>query len=69
MFILLDEYIDQLFRIGTQQYSSHIYCQFPTVFSPQIIILYFMSQQNIYAKMKIAYKKQNLEHNCVLQES
>jgi len=28
-----------------------------------------MSQQNIYAKMKIAYKKQNLEHNCVLQES
>ena len=28
-----------------------------------------MSQQKIYAKRKIAYKKQNLEHNCVLQES
>jgi len=28
-----------------------------------------MSQQKIYAKRKMAYKKQNLEHNCVLQES
>jgi len=53
---------------GTQVYSSHIYSQFQTVFSPQII-LYFMSQQNIYDKKKIAHKKQNLEHNCVLQET
>ena len=28
-----------------------------------------MSQQKIYPKREIAYKKQNLEHNCVLQES
>ena len=28
-----------------------------------------MSQQKIYSKRKITYKKQNLEHNCVLQES
>ena len=28
-----------------------------------------MSQQKIYTKGDIAYKKQNLEHNCVLQES
>jgi len=28
-----------------------------------------MSQQKIFAKKKIAYKKQTLEHNCVLQES
>ena len=54
---------------GTQQYSPYIYCQFQTVFSPEIIILYFISQQKIYAKRKIAYKKQHLEHNCVLQES
>jgi len=26
-----------------------------------------MSQQKIYKKRKIAYKKQNLEQNCVLQ--
>ena len=38
--------------------------------SPQIIIiLYFMSQQKIYTKRKIAYKKQNLEHKCALLES
>ena len=59
----------KLLRIGTQQYSPYIYYQFQTVFSPQIIILYFMSQQKIYTKRKIAYKKQNLEQNCVLQES
>jgi len=28
-----------------------------------------MSQQKRYAKKKIAYKKQILEHKCVLQES
>ena len=28
-----------------------------------------MSQQKVYAKRKIAYKKQTLEHNCVLQDS
>jgi len=28
-----------------------------------------MSQQKLYAKSNIAYKKQDLEHNCVLQES
>jgi len=28
-----------------------------------------MSQLKIYTKIKIASKKQNLEHNCVLQES
>ena len=56
----------KLLRIGTQQHSSYIYCQFQTVFSSQIIILYFMSQQKIYTKRKIAYKKQNLEHICIL---
>ena len=49
------------YTIGTQQYSSYMYCKFQTVISPQMIILYFMSQQRIYAKRKIAYKKQNLE--------
>ena len=39
------------------------------MFSPQIIILYFMSQLKIYTKRKVTYKKENLEHNCVLQES
>ena len=57
-----------LLRICTQQYSSYVYCQFQTVFSPQIIILYFMSQQKKYTKREMAYKKQNLEHNCVLQK-
>ena len=33
------------------------------------IILYFMSQQKIHTRRKLAYKKQNLEHNYVLQES
>ena len=28
-----------------------------------------MSKQKICSKRKIAYKKQNLEYNCVLQES
>jgi len=28
-----------------------------------------MSQQKVYAKRKIVFKKQNLEHNFVLQES
>ena len=28
-----------------------------------------MSQQKIYTKGDISYKKQNLEHNCILQES
>ena len=28
-----------------------------------------MSKQKMCSKRKIAYKKQNLEHNCVLQES
>ena len=28
-----------------------------------------MSQLKIYTKRKIASKKQNLEHNCVLKES
>ena len=28
-----------------------------------------MSQHKIYSKRKITYKKQDLEHNCVLQES
>jgi len=28
-----------------------------------------MSQQKIYAKSKITYKKRDLEHNCVLKES
>ena len=59
----------ELLRIGTQLYSSYIYiANFCQYFSPQII-LYFMSQQKMYANSKIAYKKQNLEHNCVLQES
>mgnify|MGYP000045936214 CR=1 FL=1 len=59
----------KLLRIGTQQFNSYIHCRFQTVFSPQIIILCFMSQQKINAKRKIAYKKQTLEHKCVLQES
>ena len=61
----------KLHKIGTLQYSSHIYCQFQTVFSAQIIIhvLYLMSQLKIYSKRKIASKMQNLEHKCVLQES
>ena len=32
-------------------------------------MLYFTSQQKIYPKRKITYKNQNLEQNCVLQES
>ena len=28
-----------------------------------------MSQLNMYTRMKIASKEQNLEHKCVLQES
>ena len=28
-----------------------------------------MSQQKIYTKREIAFKKQNIEHICVLQES
>ena len=59
----------KLLRIGTQQYSAYIYYQFQTVFSNQIIMLYFTSQQKIYPKRKITYKNQNLEQNCVLQES
>ena len=61
----------KLHKIGTLQYSSHIYCQFQTVFSAQIIIhvLYLMSQLKIYSKRKIASKMLNLEHKCVLQES
>ena len=31
------------------------------------IIVYVMSQQKIYVNSKIAYKKQTLEHNCVLK--
>ena len=32
-------------------------------------MLYFISQQKIYTKRKIARTKQNLEQTCVLQES
>ena len=60
--------LTKLLRIGTQQYSPYIYCPLQTVFSPQIIISYFMSQLKIYTKRKIASKK-NLEHKCILQES
>jgi len=60
----------KLLRIVTQQYSSYIYCRFQTVFSPQIIILNFMSQLKIYLqKRKRASKKKNLEHKCISQES
>ena len=31
--------------------------------------LNFISQLKIQTKRKIAYKKENLEHNCILQES
>mgnify|MGYP007091677928 FL=1 len=63
--------LTKLLRIGTAQYSSSIYCQFETVFSPQIIIiLKSMSQLKIFKqKRKIASKKQTLEYKCVLQES
>ena len=52
----------KLHKIGTLQYSSHIYCQFQTVFSAQIIIhvLYLMAQLKIYSKRKIASKMQNV---------
>mgnify|MGYP000232923381 CR=1 FL=1 len=33
------------------------------------MILHFMSQLKIHTKRKIAFKKLNLEHNCILQES
>ena len=40
-----------LLRTCTQQYSSYVYCQFQTVFSPQIIILWFVApQKDIYKK-------------------
>ena len=45
-----------------------MYCQFQSVFFRQII-LYFMSQLNMFTRMKIASKEQNLEYKCVLQES
>ena len=60
---------NKLLRIGTQQYSSYIYCRLQTIFSPQIIMLKCMPQTKIYTKRKIASKKQNLEHKCVLHES
>ena len=62
----------KLLRKGTQQFSPYIYCRFQTVsklFSPQIIILIFMSQLKIYTKRKIVFQKQILEHMCILQES
>ena len=49
--------------------SPYIYCRFQTVFLHQIIILNFKSQLKIYTKRKIASKKQNVEHKCILQES
>jgi len=60
---------NEFLRVGTQQYSPYIYCQFQTVYSPQIIILNFISQLKIYTRRKTASKKQNLDYNCVLQES
>ena len=59
----------KLLRIGTQQYSPYIYCRFQTVFSPQIIILNFISQLKTYTKRRLSSKKPNLKHKCVLQES
>ena len=69
VFILSDKYIDQSTqnRYTLIQFLSILPIQ--TVCSPQIIILYVMSQQKIYTKREIAYKKQILEHNFVLQES
>ena len=61
-------YTDVL-RICTHQYSSYIYCTFQKVFSPQIMIVYFMSRLNIYTKRKISSKKETLELKCILQES
>jgi len=61
--------LTKLLRIDTHQYSTYIYCRFQTVFSPQIIISNLNSQLKICTTTKIAYKKQNLEHKCILQES
>ena len=64
---------DQCFRsigcIHTPNYlelvpNNIVYCRFQTVFSPQIIIIFLMSQLKIYTKTKIAFKKQNLEQ-CI----
>ena len=46
-----------------------MYCRFQTVISPQIIILKFVPQIKIHTTRKIAFKKQNLEHKCTLQET
>mgnify|MGYP000343770604 CR=1 FL=1 len=60
---------NKLLRIGTHQYSPYIYCRFQTAFLPQIIILEFKSQLQIYTKRKIAFEKQDLERKYVLQDS
>ena len=31
--------------------------------------MFYVTPKDIYTNREIAYKKQNLEHNCVLQES
>ena len=60
--------LTKLLKIGTLQYP-YIYCRLQTEFSPQIIILNFMSQLKIYTKRKTASKNHNLEQKCILQES
>ena len=60
---------NKLLRIGTHQYGPYIYCRFQTAYLPQIIILEFKSQLQIYTKRKIASEKQDLERKYVLQDS
>jgi len=60
----------KLLRIGTQQYSPHIYIlPISNSIFTSIIVLKFMSQLKIYTKRKIVTKKQNLVHKCILQGS
>ena len=60
----------KLLRIGTQQQSLYIYiyCRLQSEFFPQIISN-LMSELKICTKRKFAFKKQNLKHKCILQES
>ena len=52
-------------RIGTQQYSTYIYCQCYTVcFTSNDYIIFYVTTKDV---RKSASKKQNLEHNCVLK--
>jgi len=38
----------KLHRIGTQQYSFHMYCQFQTVFSAQITTKVIFKKENSF---------------------